>query len=49
VVGVTVVIIAIISGMFGGGITAVFLEVYLQRRADEVVGAYDLPDSHRAS
>jgi len=50
VIGVTVVVVSLVGGMFGGGITAVFLEVYLQRRADEVVGAYDLPtDSHRAS
>jgi len=44
VIGAQVAIVAIVSGMFGGGITAVFLEVYLQRRADEVVGAYDPPD-----
>jgi len=39
--GAVVAIIAIISGFFGGGIAAVFLEVYLGRRAAEEVGEYD--------
>jgi hypothetical protein len=42
VIGAQVAIVAIVSGMFGGGMTAVFLEMYLQRRADEVVGEYEL-------
>jgi hypothetical protein len=45
VIGAQVAFVAIVSGMFGGGITAVFLEVYLSRRANEVVGAYELDSS----
>lgn len=36
------VIVALVAGGFGGGITACFLEVYLSRRATEEVGVYDI-------
>jgi len=41
VIGLQVALVAVISGGFGGVITAGFLEVYLQRRAQEEVGMYD--------
>jgi len=40
-IGAQVAIVAIVSGGFGGFITAVFLEAYLGRRAMEEVGMYD--------
>jgi len=50
VIGLQIAIVALVAGGFGGGIVAVFLEVYLQRLAQNEVGAYDLvePDGHRA-
>lgn len=42
-IGASVAIIAVVSGGFGGGMVAVFLELYLQRRAEEVVGEHDAP------
>jgi hypothetical protein len=40
-IGATVATIAIVSGMFGGAISSVFIEVYQQRRAQEEVGEFD--------
>ena len=40
-IGATAAIIGLVSGVFGGVIASVFMEVYLGRRATEEVGEYD--------
>jgi hypothetical protein len=41
VIGAVAATIGIVSGFFGGVIASVFMETYLQRRAQEEVGDYD--------
>jgi hypothetical protein len=40
-IGAVAAVIGLVSGLFGGVIAAVFMELYLGRRASEEVGEYD--------
>lgn len=40
-IGAVCAVIGLVSGVFGGFMAAVFMEMYLGRRASEEVGEYD--------